>query len=322
MTELVDKLKGGLLGQAVGDALGVPVEFQSRNELKANPVTDMIGWGTHSQPPGTWSDDSSLMFCTMAALVEDKGLEGVAEKFVQWYQQGYWTPRGEVFDIGTTTITALRNLDKGIPFTESGVKTEYSQSNGSLMRILPASLYYLLKNDNRLDWKSVLEPIHAASAITHAHPTCLVACGIHGIFIHHLLNGKSPLDAYHATITDAQTLYSKQEAFENILKLFDRILSGNLPLLAETDISSSGYVVHTLEAAMWSFLTTASFEDAVLVAVNLGDDTDTVGAITGGLAGLYHGINSIPPRWIDVLAKKDEIFQLCDSFIQKMLRKE
>lgn len=141
------QIKSALLGVAVGDALGVPVEFKSRQEISQNPVTTMIGYGTHNQPPGTWSDDSSLTFCLAEALTNDFCLDEIGQNFVKWYNENYWTPNGEVFDIGGTTKQAILRIAKGENPELAGSSKETDNGNGSLMRILPLLFYLSLLSD-------------------------------------------------------------------------------------------------------------------------------------------------------------------------------
>ncbi len=307
--EVKQRIIGGVLGVAVGDALGVPVEFTTRDELKQNPLRDMIGYGVHYQPPGTWSDDTSLMLATIAGIIEaetigQSPLEMIATNFVKWKVRGEFTAHGEVFDIGGTTYKAIVNLEKGISPRESGLSHEYSQANGSLMRTLPASLYFLKKRDGSV--KKALKGVHEVSAITHAHPSCLLACGIYTLFLKQVLHGFSLRKCYEETCNLTTELY-QEPRFEKWLTRFDRILSGRLTNLDEKDISADGYVVNSLEAALWSVLTTKTFEEAVIRAINLGLDTDTVGAIAGGLAGVYYGMENIPAKWRKAIAKNKEI---------------
>jgi ADP-ribosyl-[dinitrogen reductase] hydrolase len=173
-----DKIFGGIFGLIVGDALGVPVEFVPREVLKKNPVTDMIGYGTYNQPPGTWSDDSSLTLCLVDSLCNGFNLNDIAKKFIKWYEEAYWTPFGEVFDVGNTTRIAINNLIYGIPPEKAGPSDEKSNGNGSLMRILPISFY--VKN---LDLDEQFDIPHKVSSITHGHPRSLIACGYYVQFI-------------------------------------------------------------------------------------------------------------------------------------------
>ena len=166
------KISDGIFGTIVGDALGVPAEFKERESLKKSPVTGMSGFGTHQQPAGTWSDDSSMTLCTAEALLEGYDLNVIAQNFINWYFKDYWTPHGEVFDIGFTTGNALEKVKAGIPLTETGERGEKTNGNGSLMRILP--LLYLTKDIPLV--RKRYELIKEVSAITHAHVRSCLAC--------------------------------------------------------------------------------------------------------------------------------------------------
>ncbi|WP_017659141.1 ADP-ribosylglycohydrolase family protein [Baaleninema simplex] len=293
----------GLMGVCVADALGVPVEFATRAERIDDPVTDMRGYGTYNQPPGTWSDDSSLTFCLADALCDGFSLDAIAEKFRQWFTAEIWTPHGEVFDIGGTTTRAIGRLMRGTPPTESGETGERSNGNGSLMRILPMAYYVDAWNTQTL-----LDRVHQVSAITHAHPRSQMACGLYISIASEILAGDDPKTAYQKGLQKVESHY-QQPPFQEERSHFDRIWN-DIAQLSADDIASNGYVVHSLEAALWCFLTTDSYADAVLKAVNLGNDTDTIAAITGGLAGLAYGFDAIPRAWVDRLARKQDIIDL------------
>ncbi|WP_053375883.1 ADP-ribosylglycohydrolase family protein [Paenibacillus sp. FJAT-27812] len=305
------KVRDGILGLCVGDALGVPVEFRSRSALKNSPLTDMIGFGTHSQPAGTWSDDSSLVFCLMESVAAYPQLDlyDLAERFVQWLKKGYWTPHGITFDVGIATADAINHFRYNCIRPDlAGGSDLYSNGNGSLMRILP--LAYLLKEEAIEDRLTLVTQV---SSLTHRHQISIIACVIYVELAIHLMNGLNLEDSIaqmRLTIHDA---YQDADAAEH-LKPFDRVLNDDMSKLAEEDIQSSGYVVHTLEASIWSLLTTGSYSEAVLRAINLGEDTDTTGAVTGGLAGLYYGLDAIPSGWVNQLARIDEIKHLCSRF--------
>ena len=242
----------GIMGLAVGDALGVPVEFESRENLRNNPVKGMMGYGTYNQPEGTWSDDTSLTLCLLEALIErEYKVTSLANKFVKWYQKAEYTATGKMFDIGRSTYDAINRIISGINPVDAGGKSEYDNGNGSLMRILPLAFY--LKDEEEL-------------------------------------------------------------------KYFNRVLSGDIYKLDESEIKSSGYVIDTLEAALWCVLTTNSYKEAVLKAVNLGQDTDTVGAVTGGLVDIYYGMDQIPNEWIVAIKNKKLINNLSQSLYNKMYR--
>lgn len=307
-----DRMLGGLWGTIVGDALGVPVEFTSRKERQRNPVTDLRGYGTHHQPPGTWSDDSSLLLCTLEALCEQKYQpEQLAALFLAWQDRGHWTAHGTVFDIGIATSTALSRLRNGIAPEDAGGASERENGNGSLMRILPVALRYA---DAPVE--EMLFMAHRVSAITHRHPRSQMACGLYCCMAKGLLGGLAPPDAYRY-MTEQGHRYYNVAPFNREMPHFVRILSGTIGNAVERDIASSGYVLHTLEASLWCLLTTASYTDAVLTAVNLGDDTDTTGCVTGGLAGLRFGLSAIPQPWIEMIARKDDLHELLQAFITR-----
>jgi ADP-ribosylglycohydrolase len=302
----------GLLGLCVGDALGVPVEFKSRDELKRDPVTDMIGNGTHHQPPGTWSDDSSLTFCLAESLCHAIDLHDLAERFCRWNDDGYWAPYGSVFDIGITTREAIFRLKHGIEPIEAGGNDENSNGNGSLMRILP--LAYVVRNWKSPDQKYTLT--HNVSALTHAHPRSQMACAIYIDMVLHLLQGASPRVAYEAVKRDIPAYY-QQKPYSHEFPHFSAILQDNIAEYQEAEIQSSGYVVHTLEASFWCLLNSSSYAETILKAVNLGGDTDTTGAVAGGLAGIYYGAGKIPTSWLEQIARKDDIVNLARRLYAK-----
>ncbi len=298
------KVFGGLYGLCIGDALGVPVEFVPREELKAEPINDMIGYRVHNQPPGTWSDDSSLTFCLAESLCYGLNLSDMANRFVKWLDEGYWTPYGKVFDVGRTTRIALSQLKNGVDPIRAGPDDEYSNGNGSLMRILPLA-YYLEEKE----LKQQFEITHQVSCITHGHPRSQIACGIYIQILINLLRGNDPKTAYERMKEIVLKYYSK-EPYADELACFDRILNSDISKFPEDSIRSSGYVVDTLEASIWCFLNNNSYKDTVLAAVNLGGDTDTIGAVTGGLAGVFYGYEGIPQKWVSKLAMSGEIAQL------------
>lgn len=308
-----DSLFGGLLGACIADALGVPVEFKSRSYLRIDPVEGMIGYGTYNQPPGSWSDDSSMTFCLVDSLCDHYQLEDIGEKFINWYQDSLWTPYDNVFDIGNATAEAINKLINGSDVRNSGNKHERSNGNGSLMRILPLAFFYF-KNEN----VDIMNIVKEVSCITHAHIRSVISCQLYVLFAISLIKGKDKDAALSAAIEGIVQLY-KSSIYEDELTHFNRILTGKLLTLKENSIKSTGYVIDTLEASIWVFMTTGSYTEAVLKAVNLGDDTDTVGAITGGLAGLYYGVKSLPDSWLETIARKDDIIHLLDEFYQSLL---
>ncbi|MEA5605172.1 ADP-ribosylglycohydrolase family protein [Nostoc sp. UHCC 0252] len=302
------KTLSGLMGLCVGDALGVPVEFTSRAERVKFPVTTMQGYGTWNQPPGTWSDDSSLSFCLAECLCRGYSLDAIANSFWRWYKEAYWTPRGDVFDIGQTTHTAIMRLKQGVVPHQAGGKVENSNGNGSLMRILPMA--YCHRN---LTLGELLARVHDVSAITHAHARSQMACGTYISIAVALLEGADLQTAYLQALQDIQTIYSVRE-FLLEKPHFGRIFSGEIAKLPVEEINSGGYVIDTLESSLWCLLNSSSYSEAVLKAVNLGGDTDTTAAVTGGLAGIYYGVENIPKQWMNQIARRQDIIYLAERF--------
>ena len=312
-TNLPLHFKSALFGVAVGDALGVPLEFKSRETIRRNPVKDMIGYGTHNQPPGTWSDDSSLTFCLAEALTQGYNLETIAQNFIKWRYANFWTAHGQVFDIGIATQQAISRLKEGTQPDLAGSTAVESNGNGSLMRILPL-LFYI--HNKPIDQR--FEITRQVSAITHGHIRSIIACFYYLEFARKLLFEKDKFEIYKNLQTEVPAFLTSLNIQSNEIEKFNRLLKSNIYELSDSEISSSGYVLHTIEAAIWCLLTTNSFKEAVLKAVNLGDDTDTTAAVTGGLAGLLYGFDQIPPNWLQQITRYNEIDNLAvclaDSF--------
>ena len=306
------EIRGALFGLCTGDALGLPVQFCSREWIKRNPVQTMIGYGTFNKPPGTWSDDSSLTFCLTESLCEGFDLEDIGKRFVSWVEEGYWSADTRAFDIGRTTLRAVSRLKKGVSPKESGDKDVNSNGNGSLMRILPLAFY--MEQENIV---TLMTHVHQVSAITHAHPVSEMACGFYVVLAVSLLKGCSLKEAYFRSINTCLDFYS-QKPYQQELSRFSNVLSGKISCLKEEEINSGGYVVDTLESALWCLLRNNSYRDTVLKAVNLGHDTDTTAAVAGGLAGLYYGFDNIPVEWTETLARREEIQLLLERFSRSL----
>lgn len=307
------EIKSALFGMAVGDALGVPVEFKSRQVISKSPVTDMIGYGTHHLPAGTWSDDSSLAFCLAEALTQGFDLNTIGQNFVDWYYRNFWTPRGNVFDVGIATRQAILRLAQGKKPELAGGFEVTDNGNGSLMRILPLLFYIQDKPINER-----YEITKQVSSITHGHIRSVIACFYYLEFARGIISGKDKRQIYRGVQTDIKNHLANLSVNPTEIGFFDRLLKNDISELHEKEIQSSGYVLHTLEASIWSLLTTGSYKEAVLKAVNLGDDTDTTGAVTGGLAGLLYGFDSIPTNWVTQIAKKDDIENLAKRLAQNL----
>lgn len=286
----MEKIYDAIMGLVVGDALGVPVEFKARGTFH---VDDMIGYGTYNQPPGTWSDDSSLTLATMESIVRMGKIDpaDMMNNFsVEWYYKGEFTPYGKVFDVGSTTKAAIRRFHCGIEPLKCGLNHYKHNGNGSLMRILPLALF-----------PSSLYEVDEVSSLTHSHEISKRACRLYVGTAEQLLKGKSISDCLSYS-----GIWVRE--FERIPKIYK---------LNRDEIRSSGYVVDTLEAALWCVYNTNTYRDCVLEAVNLGGDTDTIAAVAGGLAGIVYGCggeSGIPDEWIAQIARKDWISDLCERF--------
>lgn len=297
-------VRDGLLGLCVGDALGVPVEFHPRFELDAQPVTGMRAFGTWRQPAGTWSDDSSLSLCLAESLCSGYDLVDIGRRFLAWKDHAAWTATGTVFDIGATTKIALERLERDPDHPASaGLKREEDNRNGSLMRILPIA-FYLRGKDPALRRELVAE----VSSITHGHMRSIIACFIYVDFAIGLMDGERPKAAFRETRDRAmETFKDESEAAS-----FSWILAHDLAKLNRSEIKSTCNVVDSLEACLWCVLGSGDYREAVLKAVNLGDDADTTGSLAGGLAGLAWGWESIPVDWLSMLARRADIEALAD----------
>jgi ADP-ribosyl-[dinitrogen reductase] hydrolase len=302
-------VKSLLYGVCIGDALGVPVEFVYRAYLNEYPVKDMLGGGIHGQEKGVWSDDSALTFCLAEAIVEGYNLKLLAEKIIAWKYYGYWTATGEIFDIGNATNRAITNLVNGINPIEAGGKNENDNGNGSLMRVLP--LIVLLKDLPITDRFKLTKEV---SSLTHAHPRSVMACFYYLEFALELINGKEKFNIYQELKIKVYNFFIINNDCKEDLHHFNKLFNENIFELEADVIMSTGYVVHTLEASIWCLLTTNTYQEAVLKAVNLGEDTDTTGAVTGGLAGLLYGYESIPKDWISTIKGKNDIDNLINKF--------
>ena len=329
-----EKILGAITGLCVGDALGVPVEFSSRKSLQFAPVTGMRGYEVYNQPPGTWSDDSSMTLCLLDSLSHGLDYADIMQRFVSWMFEGKYTPHGEVFDIGRTTKKALFRFGRETEPLLCGGQSEHDNGNGSLMRILPLIFYlhshygYLWhtvdghSEQERID-EAFFDIIHNVSSLTHAHVRSNIACGIYLCVAGLLLTENLP-SAIDAGVREAKKYYETKESHAKELRHFERICGGdsvrdfaNLPQEA---IQSGGYVVHTLEAAFWCLLNTDSYKSCVLEAVNLGEDTDTTAAVAGGLAGLHYGLHAIPAEWRQQLARHEYIENLCAAFYASLCK--
>jgi len=300
---MTEKIKNTILGFVLADAIGVPVEFTSRKVLESNPLKDMIGYGTYNMPEGSWSDDSSMTLITLDVLSKyGLNFEKLMDDFLKWYKEGYMTPTDKLFDIGISTSDALNKRLLGFDPLDCGGKSEYSNGNGSLMRIYPFAFYTM--NLSKEDRKKV---IFDASSLTHAHDISKWGCLLLTEYFIKLLNGQDKLKAYYDLCDE---YYNKSH------KVYNKLLDKNINNLYVNQIASTGFIVDTLEAVIYSFLKFDNYKDIILFAINLGNDTDTIGAIAGGLAGMYY--QDIPSVWINKLKKLDLINTIIDNYIKSL----
>ena len=290
-----DRFQGCLLGLAVGDAVGTAVEFKPRGTFQ--PLTDMVGGGPFGLKPGQWTDDTSMALCLATSLIERQGFdaEDQMRRYTQWYRKGYLSSTGECFDIGNTVRAALeRFAATGDPY--SGSTDPHSAGNGALMRLAPVPMYFA---------RVVAEAENHAvlsTRTTHAAEECLDASRLFSRLLLRALQG-----------ADKEDVLLADQAYGYATPALGAIARGEYRAKSRDAISGSGYVVASLEAALWSFDTTSSYRDAILTAANLGEDADTTAAICGQVAGAFYGVNGIPAEWLAPLAMRAEITELADK---------
>ena len=330
----------GIMGLVVGDALGCPVQFLSREKIrKRGLVTGMEGYGTYNMPEGTWTDDSSMALAAMDSIIHRKGIdpEDIMKRFMRWKFEGAYTPFGEAFDQGMTCTEAIYSFRDSEDYRTCGKTGEYANGNGALMRILPVCLYYIDKNHmessgqgmsgrgtevcsdyNKTNSESkdreAVQGIHLVSGLTHNHLRSQMACGLYYFMAKEILqgNGDSLKECLQRGMDAGLDFYRQDAKNHREIAHYRRLVDLNqFAGLPDDQIRSSGYVVDSLEAAVWCLLATDTFADCLLKAVNLGLDTDTVAAIAGGLAGLYYGYESIPADWLAVIQKRDYVEEMC-----------
>lgn len=298
MTEQ-DRFRGCLLGLAVGDAVGTTLEFKPRGSFA--PITDMVGGGPFGLKVGQWTDDTSMALCLATSLVEKQGFDPTdqMQRYVNWYKHGYLSSTGRCFDIGNTTRGALeRFLDTGDPF--SGSTHPRAAGNGSIMRLAPIPLFFYP------DREKVRHYAAESSRTTHAAAACLDACRLLTDMLYLALSG-----------SDKETILTGSGPDIVSDLALQVIARGEYRQKSWTEIKGTGYVVDSLEAALYCFWHTASYKQAVLAAANLGDDADTTAAVCGQIAGAYYGLSGIPAHWLAHLSLREEITQLADR-LQKV----
>ncbi len=310
----LNTIKSIIFGHAIADALGVPVEFCQRTELVESPVIGMRGYGTFDVPAGTWSDDTSMSLCALEVLTDGIcDFDRIMINFGKWLMGEEFTANGEMFDVGIACKNAIIDYHAHhLSWFECGQTSEYSNGNGSLMRIHPFVLYLLTK-DKMISEKNI-QLIFEASALTHAHMRSKIGCGIYACVLEAIIKEPTKSSIYLG-LAKANELFSNEDEFSH----YSRIFESNFNELMSDEIKTDGYIVHTFEAALWCLLTTDDYKSCVLKAVNLGEDTDTVAAIAGGLAGALYGYDSIPAEWLNTLLRRDYIDEMCRRFADSII---
>jgi ADP-ribosyl-[dinitrogen reductase] hydrolase len=298
----LDRQRGTLLGLAIGDSLNAAVEFQLLGTFEE--VTGYRGGGPHDLAPGEWTDDTSLAVA-LADSIANVGwdLNDQARRYVAWWREGQYSVNGQCFDIGTTTSDALRYFEETGDARTSGDPSEEASGNGSIMRLAPVPIRYAHLFPDRLD--ELIQLTVDSSRTTHASPQCLSACAYFGLLLAGLIQG---VDRSEVLSPDWPPLLRLKEIYP-LHPEIEEVTAGSFHRKQPSEIVGSGYVVKSLEAALWAFHDAEDFHQAVLRAVNLGDDADTTGAVCGQLAGAYWGETGIPAGWREGLARRDMIEQ-------------
>ena len=297
-----DRFRGCLLGLAAGDALGTTLEFKAPGSFQ--PIDDMVGGGPFRLKPGQWTDDTSMALCLAASLIESREFNATdqMERYVRWWEEGYLSSTGSCFDIGNTVADALSHfMDTGDPY--SGSSDPYSAGNGSLMRLAPVPMYFADDHAEAIDRSA------DSSRTTHGAEEAIDACRYFAGMLLGALQGVDKETLLSAAYCPVEGLWEKRPLAEKIAAIAD----GSFKHRDPPDIRGTGYVVDSLEAALWAFHRSRDFREGALLAVNLGDDADTTGAIYGQIAGAHYGADAIPAEWRENLTMTAEITSMADS---------
>lgn len=312
----MSKFIDSIIGHAVGDAMGVPTEFCIREYLLKNPVKEMIGSDKTGQSAGSWSDDTSMEIATIDSFIQNKefNYDDIMHKWEEWINEAKYTANNDTFDVGRTCLRAIRNHSLGTEPLKCGIDGEQSNGNGSLMRILPVALYSYYR---KLDVNEIIKLTNELSSLTHKHDISKLGCYIYVRYIMFLLDGKNKNEAYELIKTLDYSTYD-----EYAISKYERILKNDIASYTIDNILSTGYVVDTLECALWILLNANSYKETIIATTNIGNDTDTIGAIAGSMAGIIYGYDSIPTSWIDKLMRKDYLIGLASDFEKEIMNYE
>ncbi|AFY83522.1 ADP-ribosylglycohydrolase family protein [Oscillatoria acuminata] len=303
--EKIARYRGCLLGLAVGDALGTSLEFKQPGTF--TPITDMVGGGIFNLQPGEWTDDTSMALCLAESLIEKQGFDPVnqLENYLKWEQTGYFSSTGECFDIGNTVQQALA-LFQHTRQPYCGATDARSAGNGSLMRLAPVPLFYAG------DFEKAIALSKDSSRTTHGAATAVDACRYFAGLIIGAIQGTSKEELLGPHYSPVPGYWQNHPLVPEIAE----IAAGSFKTRQPPEIQGTGYVVKSLEAALWAFYHSQSFEEGCLLAVNLGDDADTTGAIYGQIAGAFYGELGIPERWRQQLVDADLIISFGDRLFE------
>jgi ADP-ribosyl-[dinitrogen reductase] hydrolase len=302
MDQFLKYAQGCLAGLAVGDALGTTLEFTTPGTFK--PLTDMIGGGPFHLRAGQWTDDTSMALCLAESLIERQGfdLKDQMERYVRWWREGHLSSsKAGCFDIGNTVSSSLsRFVKSGEP--ASGSTDTYSAGNGSIMRLAPVPIFF--HNPDEAIYYAA-----ESSRGTHQAPACLDACRYLGGILWGLMHGalKDEVLAPH--------YHPSGKSWDGMDPAISAIAAGCFKEKEPPAIRGTGYVVQSLEAALWAFHRSKNFEEGALLAVNLGEDADTTGAIYGQLAGAFYGLEGIPDRWLEKLHGREMILDFASKLL-------
>lgn len=299
----------GVLGLAIGDAMGVPIETMDREILLAKPVTKMLGYGNYEIEKGNWSTPTALSLATVDSLTKSGkiDLNDMMKRFCSLVNEGVYSSTGYAFGLGNTTRLALTKYhhDKIAPL-KCGGRNITDNGNGSLTRMFPIA-YFAYKKDltnEQIEYLAI-----TTSSITHAHEISTLSCYIYMMYVNFILNGYNKIDSYYKLRTIDYSMFNKKT-----ILLFKNILNDDIARFTIDDIKSSAYSLTSLEAALWVILNTKSYKESIIGAINLGDSTNTIASITGSLAGIIYGKDKIPTLWLNELQNKSYITKMCSKF--------
>jgi ADP-ribosyl-[dinitrogen reductase] hydrolase len=307
-----ERLKGLLFGLAVGDAMGVPFEFMQPKQIESEQFLKMKGFGTYNQPPGSFSDDTSMTVCLIESLINKFSQKETADLFIKWKNENYWTANNETFDIGITTNIALVNIGNGVPIDKAAPRDERSCGNGALMRILPLAFYI-----DDLTLEEAYDIIVKYACITHGHIRSHMACFYLVLFANRLLKTENnKFECFKKTTFEVKNFFNSKDDFQNEIIHFERLFNYFPNELK--DIKNTGYVINSLELTLNMFLKYDSYENVVINIIKAGGDTDTNACISGGLIGLYNGFIDIPQDWLKDLLRKDDFEKLYQEWSESL----